>query len=140
MFRLPLTRRAAMQGFSSGLGYLMFARLSAMAADRKSPLAPKPPHFKARAKSVIFLYMHGGPSHVDTFDFKPRLAEKDGKASSKPGRIPGRSCWLRHGSSVNVARAGYGFRISSPSWPLRWTNCVYCVVFTPTCRLTRKRH
>src|SRR5712692_10822583 len=38
-----------------------------------NPLAPKPPHFPATAKSVIFLFMYGGPSHVDTFDYKPKL-------------------------------------------------------------------
>ena len=40
-----------------------------------NPLAPKPPHFPARAKAVIHLFMHGGVSHVDTFDPKPELAE-----------------------------------------------------------------
>jgi hypothetical protein len=44
-----------------------------------SPLAPRPPHFPARARSVIFLFMYGGPSHVDTFDHKPRLYELDGR-------------------------------------------------------------
>src|SRR5213595_1760092 len=44
-----------------------------------NPLAPKPPHFSARAKSVIFLFMYGGPSHVDTFDYKPRMYPLDGK-------------------------------------------------------------
>ena len=45
----------------------------------QNPLAPKPPHFVARAKSVIFLYMYGGPSHVDTFDYKPSMYGMDGK-------------------------------------------------------------
>jgi hypothetical protein len=43
------------------------------------PLSPRTPHFPARAKRVIFLFMKGGPSHVDTFDEKPRLARDDGK-------------------------------------------------------------
>ena len=43
------------------------------------PLAPKPSHFPARAKRVIFLFMNGGPSHVDTFDPKPTLKQYDGK-------------------------------------------------------------
>ena len=43
------------------------------------PLAPRPPHFPARAKRVIFLFMKGGPSHVDTFDHKPLLQRDDGK-------------------------------------------------------------
>ncbi|HEU4419024.1 MAG TPA: DUF1501 domain-containing protein [Planctomycetota bacterium] len=45
----------------------------------ESPLAPKPPHFPARAKAVIFLFMYGGPSQVDTFDYKPKLYPLDGK-------------------------------------------------------------
>ncbi len=45
-----------------------------------NPLAPRKPHFAAKAKSVIFLYMYGGPSQVDTFDYKPRLYELDGKS------------------------------------------------------------
>ena len=44
-----------------------------------NPMAPKPPHFAAKAKSVIFLFMYGGPSHVDTFDYKPKLYPLDGK-------------------------------------------------------------
>ena len=53
------------------------------AADGKStyqnPLAPKPPHFAPKAKSVIFLFMYGGPSHIDTFDYKPSMYGMDGK-------------------------------------------------------------
>ena len=45
----------------------------------ENPLAPKPPHFAPRAKSVIFLFMYGGPSHVDTFDYKPELYTLDGR-------------------------------------------------------------
>ena len=44
-----------------------------------NPLAPKPPLVGGRAKSVIFLFMYGGPSHVDTFDYKPELYKFDGK-------------------------------------------------------------
>src|SRR6516165_1890624 len=45
----------------------------------ENPLAPRRPHFMPRAKSVIFLFMYGGPSHVDTFDYKPELYALDGK-------------------------------------------------------------
>ena len=48
-------------------------------SGRESPLAPKPPHHPARAKAVIFLFMYGGPSQVDTFDYKPKLYPLDGK-------------------------------------------------------------
>lgn len=46
----------------------------------KNPLAPKQPHFTPKAKSVIFLYMYGGPSHIDTFDYKPTMKGMDGKS------------------------------------------------------------
>ena len=45
-----------------------------------NPLAPKQPHFETKAKSVIFLFMYGGPSQVDTFDYKPELYKLDGKS------------------------------------------------------------
>lgn len=54
--------------------------------DRGSGLEAKPPHFRPRAKRVIFLFMHGGPSHVDTFDYKPLLQKRDGEAY--PGPMP----------------------------------------------------
>ncbi len=67
-------------------GLLVAGRLlrnQAAAADGVSkfanPLAPKPPPLPAKAKSVIFLFMYGGPSQVDTFDYKPKLYELDGK-------------------------------------------------------------
>lgn len=60
-----------------------FLASQAVAADGIStfanPLAPKPPHFAPKAKSVIFLFMYGGPSHVDTFDYKPLLYKLDGE-------------------------------------------------------------
>jgi hypothetical protein len=57
--------------------------------DTTNPLAPRTPHFSPRAKRVIFLYMSGGVSHLDTFDPKPRLVEDAGKpSSSKPGARP----------------------------------------------------
>ncbi|MDX1948044.1 MAG: DUF1501 domain-containing protein [Pirellulaceae bacterium] len=59
-----------------------FARQS-VAADGvtplANPLAPKKPHHAAKAKSVIFLYMYGGPSHIDTFDYKPKMVGMDNK-------------------------------------------------------------
>ncbi len=73
------SRRAALKSAAAGFGYLAFAGLSTWAAEKDNPLAPKKTHFPARAKRVIFLCMEGAPSHVDTFDYKPKLAEDDGK-------------------------------------------------------------
>ncbi|QDV55953.1 DUF1501 domain-containing protein [Rosistilla oblonga] len=89
-----LTRRELLQSASSGFGYLAFAGLSsaAAAADAgvsaaKNPLLPKPPHFPATAKRVIFLCMTGAPSHVDTFDYKPQLAKDHGKQGRYGGQL-----------------------------------------------------
>jgi hypothetical protein len=76
------SRRTALRTASAGFGYLAFAGLSAFAAEKDSktnPLAPKSPHFAGKAKRVIFLCMDGGPSHVDTFDYKPKLATNAGQ-------------------------------------------------------------
>ena len=66
---------------ANGFGGLALLALMAekAAAAPSNPLAARPPHFKARAKNVIFLYMDGGPSQVDTFDPKPRLQADHGK-------------------------------------------------------------
>lgn len=57
-----------------------FTRPSAAAETLpRGPLTPKPPHFAPKAKSVIFLFMYGGPSHIDTFDYKPHMKGMDGK-------------------------------------------------------------
>jgi hypothetical protein len=82
---MPLSRRQALQRFASGFGMLGLIGLladetSAVAgSDAANPLAVRPPRFPARAKRVIFLFMSGGPSHVDTFDPKTRLARDNGK-------------------------------------------------------------
>ena len=77
-----VTRRQALQSAACGFGYLALAGLAsqrAIANPLANPLADRPPHFAARAKRVIFLYMQGGPSHVDSFDHKPLLEKEDGK-------------------------------------------------------------
>ena len=75
------SRRDALKSAACGFGYLAAAGLANQQAPARAPkpLAPKLPHFKPRAKRVIFLFMQGGPSHVDTFDYKPRLERDDGK-------------------------------------------------------------
>jgi hypothetical protein len=66
---------------ANGFGGLALAALLAdkQASAAVNPLAPKSPHYKAKAKSVIFLFMDGGPSQMDTFDPKPRLRQDHGK-------------------------------------------------------------
>lgn len=85
------TRRAMLKTLTTGFGFMAFAGLATQAAlaeasaaspGEKSLLLPKKPHFTPRAKRVIFLGMEGAPSHLDTFDYKPKLRTDDGK----PGR------------------------------------------------------
>ena len=84
--RPPLiTRRSMLRDTACGFGFLGLAGLMAEqarieAATRPTgPLASKLPHFEPRAKQVIFLFMHGGPSSVDILDPKPRLYRDHGK-------------------------------------------------------------
>ncbi len=75
-------RRWFLQQCGIGLGALGLADLlgsMAKAAPSSEPFAPKKPHFAAKAKHVIFLFMAGGPSHLELFDNKPELAKMDGK-------------------------------------------------------------
>ncbi len=78
-----LTRRSVLQQSALGFGFLALADLL-NAGDASS--GTKVPHFKPRAKRVIFLFMKGGPSHIDTFDPKPMLDRDDGKPY--PGQRP----------------------------------------------------
>ena len=73
------SRRQALQSTVTGISWLAFAALATREARAAKGLAPKPPHFAPRAKRVIMLTMPGGPSHVDTFDYKPQLQKDDGK-------------------------------------------------------------
>ena len=76
--RVPVSRRTLLRQSACGFGLLGLRALLA-AEETRDPLAPKKPHFRARAQRVIFLFMHGGPSHLDTFDPKPRLIRDHGK-------------------------------------------------------------
>jgi Protein of unknown function (DUF1501) len=77
---IQLTRRQTLKAAACGFGYLALAGLAAeAAASGTNPLAPKTPHFRPRARRMIFVFMQGGPSHVDTFDYKPLLDREDGK-------------------------------------------------------------
>src|SRR5687767_10928808 len=75
---LALAELLAGDGFSS-LSNASTARAAALGDRRLNPLAPQPTHFAAKAKNVIWLFMNGGQSHVDTWDYKPELAKRDGK-------------------------------------------------------------
>ncbi|MFO0871076.1 MAG: DUF1501 domain-containing protein [Pirellulales bacterium] len=80
----PATRRELLRRAAVGFGYVALAGLlgeetRVQGAPARDPLEPRPTHFPARAQRVIFLFMKGGPSHLDTFDYKPLLARDHGK-------------------------------------------------------------
>ena len=83
------SRREWLQKTSAGFGWLALSALATRRAlaESAAPLAPKQPHFPAKAKRVLFLCMDGGPSHVDSFDYKPELAKRAGQAIGK-GKVP----------------------------------------------------
>jgi uncharacterized protein (DUF1501 family) len=106
---IPMSRRDMLKATGAGFGYLALRGLLAeAAAHEQGPMRMRPGHHPARAKRVIFLFMHGGPSHLDTFDYKPRLQRDDGGElpfAPAQGTLAGRrllaSPWkfARHGQS-----------------------------------------
>lgn len=75
----PLSRREMLQRSSAGFGSLALAALLGNEGRAASKKTEQSPHFTPKAKRVIFLFMHGGPSHMDTFDYKPQLQKDSGK-------------------------------------------------------------
>jgi hypothetical protein len=103
-----LSRRRFLQDSACGFGALAFAGLGANRALAASPdpLAPKLPHIAPRAKRVIFLFMQGGVSHVDSYDYKSRLEKDDGKMMSfDDARM-----------IANTGQRGSSQRVMKPLW------------------------
>lgn len=106
-FSRPKTRREMLRDAASGFGLLALSALMGeqeARAGAASPLAPKRPHFPARAKRVIFLFMHGGPSQVDTFDPKPLLTRDSGKP------FPGQKPRVQFAQTGNLLGSPWEFR------------------------------
>ncbi len=115
-----LTRRELLRDAACGFGGLAFAGLAA--ASPQDPLAPKRPHFAARAKRVIFLFMQGGVSHVDSYDYKPRLEKDDGRMLAfDDARV-----------LANTGQRASSQRVMKPLWPFarhgrcgRWGSALF---------------
>jgi hypothetical protein len=80
-----LPRRSALRSLAAG-SLLLPGLLSQLLAE-EDPLAPRRPHFPAKAKRVIFVFSNGGVSHMDTFDHKPELFKADGKKTGIGGGL-----------------------------------------------------
>lgn len=107
-----IDRRNWLRRAGCGFGSLAAAALlqdevTSVAAAARNPLAPRSPHFPAKARSVIFLYMHGGASHIDSFDYRPELERRHGE--SLPDSV---------NTSRNQFNAGLGSILKSP-WKFR---------------------
>ncbi len=80
---LQQTRRHFFRDCALGIGSMALASLlnegRAAANPLANPLAPRKPHFTPRAKAVIYLFMAGGPSQLELFDYKPELVRLDGQ-------------------------------------------------------------
>src|SRR5688572_18839034 len=103
-----MTRRDALKTMGNGFGMMALSRALTESCSAAGPLGPKAPHFRPRAKHVIFLFLNGGPSHVDTFDPKPALDRHDGKPMpGKPQVISGGGINLKVG---NLMRSPFQFQ------------------------------
>ena len=105
----PLTRRQMLRQCCAGFGNLALLQLMASlekagVAANVNPLAARAPMFAPRAKRVIFLFMHGGPSHVDTFDYKPGLIRDTGKP------LPFDKPRIQFAKTSNLHRSPWEFR------------------------------
>ncbi len=103
-------RRQLLQSCGAGFGALALSDLLARTQAQEStstphnPLTSRAGHFPARAKRVIFLFMHGGPSHVDTFDYKPSLETHDGQP------LPFEKPRIQFAQTGNLLRSPWKFR------------------------------
>ena len=131
--QLPIfTRRELLKRCGCGFGYLaftsLFANLASTVAAAEAAGLHKT-HFPARAKRVIFLFMHGGPSQVDTFDYKPTAQRDHGKpipfARPKWSRARPSTFFSPPGDLSNTARAARGLVNYSPKSPSVRTTSVH---------------
>lgn len=100
----PVSNRRDMLRLSSiGFGSLALSSLLHAETPTQHPLASREPHFAARAKRIIFLFMHGGPSQVDTFDYKPALIRDHGKP------LPFPKPRIVSGATGNLLRSPFKF-------------------------------
>jgi len=103
------SRREMLKDCANGFGAVALAALSGSKsfAATSNPLAAKAPHFAPKAKNVIFLYMDGGPSHVDTFDYKPLLKKFDGK---DPANVIGKLAPTQFDNVGKVLQSQWAFK------------------------------
>ena len=99
----PLTRRQMLRQCGGGFGHLALLGLLGATGAKAVGVAP-PAMFRPRAKRIIFLFMHGGPSHVDTFDYKPALIRDSGRP------LPFAKPRIQFAQTSNLRKSPWEFR------------------------------
>jgi Protein of unknown function (DUF1501) len=87
MLEREISRRHLLKSAGFGFGYLAFAGLAASSDKAAKPLAAQEPHFTPKAKRIIFCFMQGAMSQMDTFEFKPKLQKDGGKSGPGGGTL-----------------------------------------------------
>ena len=117
-----LSRRALLKSAACGFGSLAMAGMQGAYGLTGNPLAAKDPLIPQRAKRVIFIFMAGGPSHVDTFDYKPELFAKDRKEIDFTG--------VRTGTFGKQSKR----KLMKPMWDFMASAASTCLRSFPTSR------
>lgn len=135
---LDVTRRHFFQQSAFGIGGTalaallnpsLFAQAQQGSTDEARAMAPKPPHFPAKTKNVIYLFMAGGPSQLDLFDYKPALTKYDGqpvprnssKASASRSSRAFPTCSARRTISTSMANRARSCPCFFRTSPISWT-------------------
>ena len=136
----PISRRDMLRQSAMGFGSLALTHMLTQDGkaiedegrrDSKKPFLPRDPHFPAQAKHVIYLYLDGGPSHVDTWDPKPRLEKENGQPFAmniEPTQFNNIGKTLASpGNLINTVKVEFPVVISlktSHSMSIKWLLCV----------------
>jgi len=148
--RSEISRRWFFQQCGVGLGAIALGQLftrNGWAAAGNNPLAPKAPHFKPRAKRVIYLFQAGGPSHLELFDNKPELSKWDGKVPPSELLKDYRAAFISPSASLlgpkfnlrNTANPARNFPNCCHTWPKWLTILPSSNRCTPTPSIMRPR-
>jgi hypothetical protein len=148
---IPTSRRDFLLHAGAGFGALALASLwageSASASDHPAPsnsLAPRLPHFRARARSVIWCFMDGGPSHIDLFDPKPDLKKLEGKPLPPSFPRPMTAMGVTAGSPLLASRRTFKQHGRSGLWVSDWypeiAGCVDDLCVLRSCQADGQTH
>src|SRR5438445_184137 len=100
MLPTAFTRRNFLKSSAAGFGYLALAGMIGAQQRRPGPLAPRRPHYPVKAKRIIFCFMEGAMSQMDTFEYKPQLQRDDQRIGPGGGTLTASKFrFARHGQT-----------------------------------------